>query len=600
MSQESENNENSPPCNCDETDAGLPETYQPPLAPTPPRDTTNHLFPVLRRRKTMALAIFLLCFGSALFAIESITPIYRAHAKLALNVQDKSLLYKQLYKLQSARQSPDTIRISLFPGSNVIDVFNYDHDPQRATKVLNSFTRDFMVRANSKFSSEPEPKKRAEKTPDTPEYLEAKNKYLILKTRLANFINKDGSINLEGDEQAKERLRSETLDDLLEKERKQNYAFDVLSQRYGEKHPKIIEARAELATISAQIKAEREALLSSLIDDYINAKTTFDALEKASQTPDIVDNNQPTSKLPPVQILKTAGAPEKPVFPNKNRMIGFSLLLSLLLAVLIPLLVEKLRKTFISGQELSNFFGLPCYALIPEIQGEENKPLADYVLDNPSDTLTEAVHSLHLNIKLKGTDQETENKVVLVTSSKEDEGKTMLCTWLARLSAKSGERVLLIDANLRDPCVHKALNGRNTLSLVEYLAGKAQLDEVTDKADPSGLHVIYGRAIPNSVLDLLSSRKMEKFLQEARELYDLIIIDTPACLASADARALSANADLLLYLVGWNKTKRDVIHKGLSQFLSFTQIRTALILSNINLKKHIEYGYGDVICEDDA
>jgi capsular exopolysaccharide synthesis family protein len=638
MSEHFENSENIPLAKSAKTCAELPETYRPKQNISILEDTTNHLFPILRRRKVMAIGVSLLCFGACLFAIENIRPLYHASAQLSYNGQNKSYIETQLRYLKVApitlsrsldgsdnqknnkgmyfkpltleniksfstktpqdtgSISPDRMQLSHIPGSNIVVVHYYDHNAQNSALKLNSFLNDYIAHINTQQTH-------TEKTQppltNNPQYIAAKTNYLALKAQLSAFISKDGSININGNKQAQERLRSNTLDELQENMRKQTYTLETLSSRYGEKHPKMIAARKALTTISAQIKLERETLLGRLIDNYITAKTTFDALERIyNEAPE--NSADKISSTPIVQLIEPAQEPQEPVSPEKPRLIGLSLLLSLFLGVLIPVIVERRRKTFICGQQLSHSFGLLCYALIPRVEGEQHRNIADYVLDNPSDTLVEAIRSLRLNIKLKSHSDEQEDKIVLVTSSKEGEGKSMLCTWLARLAAKSGERVLLIDANLRDPSIHQILNGKNALSLVEYLTGKAPLDKVIDKTDPSGLHAIYGRSIPNSVLDLLSSHKMGDLMHDIREDYDLIIIDTPPCLTSADARALSPHADLLLYLVSWNKTKRDVIHKGLSQFLSFARIRTALVLSNIDVKKHIEYGYGEVISNEES
>ncbi len=616
MSEELENRENTPLTESAETCAGLPETYCPKQNISILEDTTNHLFPILRRRKVMALGVSLLCFGVCLFAIENIPPLYQASAKLSYINQDESYINTQLRYLKIAPITlalndtqknksveyilPDRLRVLHVPGSNFIDIHYYEHNAENAAHKLNNFLGDYIAHINAQEHAAKDVKKAPSPPSDNPQYIAAKTNYLTLKSQLSAFISKNGSINLHDNKQGLERLRSNVLDNLHEVKRMLTYTIENLSLRYGKKHPKMIKVYKELTSIDAQIRQEREALLGRLIDDYITAKTTFDALEKVHNKKAPKESTDKTSGAPIVQLLESAQTPQESVSPEKPRLIGFALLLSLFLGILIPLLVERRRKTFICGQQLSHYFGLLCYALIPRAEVEERKDLADFVLNNPSDTLVEAVRSLRLNIKLNSQNGEQEDKVVLVTSSKAGEGKSILCTWLARLAAKSGEHVLLIDANLRDPSAHEVLNSRNTLSLVEFLTGKARLDEVTDKTDPSGLHVIYGRSIPNSVLDLLSSQKMGDLLRDIREDYDLIVIDTPPCLMNADARALSPHADLLLYLVSWNKTKRDVIHKGLSQFLSFAHIRTALVLSNIDIKKHIEYGYGEVISDDDG
>ncbi len=580
-------------------------------------DTTNHLFPILRRRKIMAIGISLLCFGISLFAIEKLPPLYHTSAQLLFNNKSNSYIDAQLRhlkvaplifsnKYKSTRAiSPDNVHFSRLSGSNIIVAHYYDYNAQDSAYKLNSFLKRYIAHINTQDTNNKHNETAKHIPKNNPQYIAAKTKYLALKSQLSAFISKNGAINLHSNKQAQERLHSEALDKLLESKREQIYLIKTLSLRYGEKHPKMIASRKKLAVIDTQIKQEREALLGQLIDNYINAKTAFDALEKIYSDNAQKQNTNKTNpdSTPIAQILNPAKVPQRPISPEKPRLIGFALLFSLLSGILVPIIIERRRKTFICGQQLSHYFGLLCYALIPKIETQNQKNLADFVLNNPSDTLVEALRSLRLNIKIKSKNKQQnkqEDKVILVTSSKKGEGKSTLCTWLGRIAAKSGERVLLIDANLRTPSAHEMLGARNTLSLVEYLTGKADLDKVTDKNDPSGLHVIYGRSVPNSVLDLLSSQKMSDLLSKAKENYDLVIIDTPPCLINADARALSPHADLLLYLVSWNKTKRDVIHKGLSQFLSFAHIRIAFVLSNIDVKKHIQYGYGEVINDEES
>ncbi|MCK5374113.1 MAG: AAA family ATPase [Alphaproteobacteria bacterium] len=603
-------------------DSALPENYSYHQDLYFPPDTSNNILPILSRRKILALSISFFCFGIGLLAIEYIPTIYRAHAQLAFPNQNNAFIETQLHMMQNSNSarglklqevkrarsthnaytfiSSERLNFTHIPNSYIVNLSYDSHSAVQSALTLNRFINAYM----KQIKQVPPPSSSFTVLPSlvlTPKYQKAQTRYLELKVQLSAFIGGNGRLNVHNNKAALDHLHSGLLDNLLERKRRYDYGLENLFLRYGEKHPRIINIRAEILALEKQIKQEREALLANLIDEYISAKKMRDTLaEKASKHEKEIASQRPAQQNI-MQLIKPAIPPQNPIFPDKPRLIALSALVSLFLGLLIPVIVERSRKTFLSGRRLSHSFGLPCYALIPETKKEDDEILSDYVLNYPSSTLVEALRSLRLNIKLKNGHFTKDNKVILVTSSKDNEGKTTLCTWLGRLAAKSGEKVLLIDANLRAPAVHQALNGENTMSLIEYLTGKASLNEVIDKStDPSGMHIIYGRAAPNSALDLLSTKKMGQLIEDMKASYDLVIIDTPSCLTNADARALSPHSDLLLYLVSWNKTKRNVIHRGLLQFLNFAHIRTALVLSNINLKKHVKYGYGEVIYEEQA
>lgn len=401
-----------------------------------------------------------------------------------------------------------------------------------------------------------------------------------------------------------------------------------LSNRYGHKHPKMIAVDSDLTLVTKQIQDSASDIMHNVAQEYKSLlqqskkiiefqkdevteelassplellqqeakekqKAYLDALKSAQ-------NNNPALYDKKVTIISRPSLPTTPSYPQKLKWLIIGALLSFLTGIIAALLNEKTRKTFLSGKQIEEFLNIPCYALIPQVQKEKHKNLADYVLDHPSSIIAEAVRSLRLTTKLRTKTAKSENKIVTITSSFPNEGKTTLALWMARLAAKAGERVIIIDTDLRRPSVHKAISKNNTLSLVEYLTNQNKLEEIIDTSDRSGAHMIFGRSIPNSALDLLASAKMDQLLLSLTKAYDLIIIDSPACLAVSDARALSKRSDQILYAVAWNKTPREVVHNGISQFQNLTKAQIATILTNINLKKHVELGYGDIAKEYSA
>ena len=190
-------------------------------------------------------------------------------------------------------------------------------------------------------------------------------------------------------------------------------------------------------------------------------------------------------------------------------------------------------------------------------------------------------------------DGEHESKIITITSSFPGEGKTTLAVWLGRLAAKSGEKILVIDGDLRRPNVHRCVDMKNDISLVDYLTDQNELDEVIRKDDATGLHVILGSSVPNSALDLIGSDKMEKLVTSLRRVYDLVIIDTPACLAVSDASVMATYCDAMLYAISWDETPREVVTSGVRQFIDTGYKDVAFVMTNVDVKRHVQYAYGD-------
>lgn len=497
---------------------------------------------------------------------------------------------------------------------NAGDVSIFKHLKSNVESALDKL-EDFKNSADQDTEITPQP---------TEEYEKAQLEYAKAKIKMDPFMDQSGTITL--NHQSPDILNSRVVQKLNLERIKIEQELKTLSYRYGPKHPKIITLTAQFSTIHAQINHEKHIILNTIKTQYdqklthfnilkknqtisssgYTAKTQkkFDLLKEQAKSAlklytqyDNLHKAQPKRAI--ASIVQRAGIPRAPSFPNKGGILLIGTLLSFIFGILLTLLIEKTRNNFLSGKQLEEYLNFPCYALIPKAKKEKNKHLADYVLDNPASTISEAVRALRLVLKLRAdTDKDgtTQNcKVITITSSFPDEGKTTLSSWIARLAAKSGERVILIDADLRRPSIHKNFGQQNTLSLVEYLGGKNKLEEIINTNDASGLHIIYGRSVPNSALDLISSDKMEQLVRSLRKAYDLIIIDSPACMAASDARALEKLSDQLLYVVLWNKTPREVVHNGIAQFTQFGNARIATVLTNIDLKKHVQFGYGNAV-----
>lgn len=418
-----------------------------------------------------------------------------------------------------------------------------------------------------------------------------------------------------------QRLRTQESDLLVK--------LSDLSNRYGDKHPTIITVREELKELRSKIKREMKRVVNVLENELLVASARVKALEEglndlrdvrnvenekmvrmnelmreAKSNQLIFDTFLQTYKRSDEQeqlqeaearIISYASVPRKASYPDKLLFLSLGMTFSLFLGIFISFLLEKLDNTFRSPNQLEKLAHFPCYALIPSMDGMNQKQLVKHVLEQPSSTVSEAVRTLRTVLNLRGMKDGQKPKVVTITSSFPGEGKTTLSCWLAHLAAKSGDKVILLDCDLRRPNVHRSLGQSNDVSIVEYLTGKNTLQEAVHKIDDSGVHVMYAKSVPNSALDLVSSDKMAKLVEALREEYDLVILDSPACLAVSDARILARYSDQTIYSVSWDRTPREVVLGGVKQFSDMGYTNLAFTLTNVDIKRHVRYGYGDVV-----
>jgi capsular exopolysaccharide synthesis family protein len=401
-----------------------------------------------------------------------------------------------------------------------------------------------------------------------------------------------------------------------------------LSLRYGEKHPVMIQTKSDLLEARQALAQELQKLVGAIESEHRAAEARvqaletglqeagrsqfqdqaawvqLDALEREAETSRIVFNSfletykrgddQELLHQPQVKIISPAAIPHDPVYPRRNMMLALAGLIGLFAGLAIVIVLEKFDNSFKSPNQLEQALGYACFALIPKVERASRIDVAKYILGHPSSNVAEAVRTLRMILNLRARNQAGEKpRVVTLTSSFPGEGKTTLSSWMGRVAAKSGERVIVIDADLRRPSLHRAMGQKNDETLVDFLTGQMDLDRVIKKDPDSGLHMIFARAVPHTALDLLGGARMKTLIESLRQVYDLVIIDSPACLAVSDARILASLSDQVLYAVSWDETPREVVYSGVKQFTDFGYKNLAFVLTKVDVKRHVSYGYGE-------
>lgn len=298
-----------------------------------------------------------------------------------------------------------------------------------------------------------------------------------------------------------------------------------------------------------------------------------------------------SQKQVPWQILTPPTEPQNAApSPQRNLILGLGL--GLLLSIGIALAIDKLNNVFYNSKEVKDKTRLPIVGKIPFIKFDKNgKP-------SPKSNIAsfwESFRSCYTNIYFLSTN--TSVRSLAIVSAASGDGKTTIVLHLAQTAAAMGKQVLLVDANLRAPCIHTMLGLQNTQGLSNLLVEDLDFQKLVKQAHPSpleedatyaepgktrllfeqNLFVLTAGPTPTDPSILLASSRMQKLADQFQQAFDLVIYDTPHLLDFADSSLLTKYVDASILAVRIGKTNRSALAKALEQLnFSFTPILGAI------------------------
>jgi succinoglycan biosynthesis transport protein ExoP len=211
------------------------------------------------------------------------------------------------------------------------------------------------------------------------------------------------------------------------------------------------------------------------------------------------------------------------------------------------------------------------------------------MLDAPRSRLSEAVRAIRMALRL--SDLGTAPKVILVTSSIPDEGKSATAMLLATSSAMSGQKTVLVDCDFRHSSVSEAFGGGKT-GLADVLNGSADLAETTLRDKTTGIDVIPAGLTRANPADLLSSQRMRNVVEQLRHRYDFVVIDASPLLPVIDALAVAALVDKILMIVEWNRTPQMSVSDAFKILGPEIDRVAGFVFSKVDYKQLRSYAYG--------
>lgn len=253
-----------------------------------------------------------------------------------------------------------------------------------------------------------------------------------------------------------------------------------------------------------------------------------------------------------------------PVAPRKKLNLALGLLIGLGLGVAQALVRLQLDRSVRGREQLVEATGLPALGVLHLESSAKSSPVL--VPRSSRSPLAEGFRQLRTNLRF--VDAASPVEVLVVTSSVEREGKTSTAANLAQSFAESGRRVLLVDADLRKPKLGQYLDLEEAAGLTDVLIGEVSLADVAQMWGPDGLAVLTSGPVPPNPSELLGSPAMEKFVREARNEYELVIIDTPPLLPVTDGAVTSVLADGVLLLVRYGRTRLEQVQQSIDTLSS--------------------------------
>ena len=306
-----------------------------------------------------------------------------------------------------------------------------------------------------------------------------------------------------------------------------------------------------------------------------------------------------------IRLVDGAVEPKEPIAPRVSVNVSIALLIGLVLGLGLAILREQLDNTLKTPEDVEHKLGVTFLGLLPEIAEEEGgekvggkrrkarrltTTLAPELLvhERPTSGIAEAARALRTNLMFMNPDHPY--KRLLVTSAAPAEGKTTVAVSIAVSLAQGGQRVCIIDCDLRRPRLHRIFDRAGDIGLMNAILGEATIDEVAKPTIVPNLSCIPCGPIPPNSADVVSSEKFRRLLDEVSSKFDRVVLDSPPIVAVTDSAIASTLVDGVVFVVRAFKTSVNLCRSGLRTLQDVDAPIAGAVLNAVNLNRH-EYNY---------
>lgn len=408
---------------------------------------------------------------------------------------------------------------------------------------------------------------------------------------------------------------SQLIGQLVQQVAAQKILIAQLQDHYRDKHPKMMEAMNSIAQTEKELSRAIDSTAAMVEADFQTAKRNDEearanlsrqetesleldrfAVEYSNLERDLGINEHllnnilsrmretsmsSTIETQSARVVDRAAPALRPVSPNKplNLALGFlgGLALGTAFAFFVAYIDDRVKSSF----DIESVVGLPLVGIIPEIKRLEQSEKAQIVANNQDKQVVESFLTLHSSLRLK--DESKRAQSILVTSTIPGEGKSFTTTNLALTFAAHGEKVVVVDCDLRKPNIHKSFRLENLKGVIDVCAGTQTIDQVVCKSVHPNLDVIPAGGRAKNPTQILNSKNFELMLSDLRKRYDRIFIDTPPLAAVSDALIILPLVDGSLFTIFFNRVRRKAAQFSARKLLEVNVPCFGAVLNGLNL-----------------
>jgi polysaccharide biosynthesis transport protein len=393
-----------------------------------------------------------------------------------------------------------------------------------------------------------------------------------------------------------------------------------LSEKLGERHPEMVKLRSSIESTDIRMQAEIQKVVRALQNDYQAAlaneralmssldqqrgeaqelnrsaiqagvlerdtntnRQMFEGLLQRTKESDVAGELRTSN----IRVVDRAEVPRSPASPNVRSNIILATLGGLFLAVGLAFFFEYLDNRIKSPEQIKSQLGLAYLGMIPSIDTKA-LPGAPLVSNAVPPHFSEAIRSIRTNVLFSSA--EPGSKSLVVTSTGPGEGKTVVSANLAISLAAAGQRVLLIDGDMRRPKIHEFFRLRSEPGLSNVLVGDGKASDAVKKVPVPNLWIMAAGKQPPNPAELLGSRRFKEFLSSLGDHFDWVLVDTPPVMAVTDASLVGHIADGLVFVIGSEMTGQGAARAALDHLDAAKVKYLGGILNRVDLTRNAYY-----------
>lgn len=407
------------------------------------------------------------------------------------------------------------------------------------------------------------------------------------------------------------------LSSLLDKLNEAQQNFVTMTNDYGLANPAVSRVQSLIIELNGQINDRVSGIMAGLEDNVRAEKASLDSLVAQVDTAKQEDIKEAARSAPyweakrdleskiefhkllgaeieqkkldldipktsDVTIVRVADPDPMPVRPNKTLNIVLGIVFGLMVGIGLAFFIEYLDTSVKTIDDVERALQSPVIGVIPQDVG----CLLD---EGPESRHAEAYRVLRTNIMFSRKDDKL-NTLVIVSAGA-GEGKSTTAVNLATVFAQAGDRVLLVDSDLRRPTLHKLLRVGNSVGLTNYLLKQNTLEEVIQTTSVPTLHLMASGKLPSSSMSILNSPQMKDMVAELKRRYDFVFFDSPPILGVSDASVLASEMDMVIQVIQYRRYPQPMNIRAKQSIEKVGGKLIGIALNNINMSQDESYYY---------